>query len=127
MKTGGCHERTRRFYAGWRWGTSRNGRMGLDLCRGRAPRDAPEAGAGLESVDRSDGQTLAGRGQKCGWRAGVALARACVCTLIGLDVGQGVSLAADGGVSQRERPGAALSRSEGRRAEADPRSLFNRA
>ena len=90
--------------------------LGLDLCGGRASLDTTEAGAGLGRAHRSDGHPLAQGRQKCRWRAGVALAGGPVRALVGLNVAQELSLAADGGVPQRERGGAALSRAAGRQS-----------
>src|SRR5215813_150221 len=126
MKTGGHHARTQRLYAGGWWCTSRGGGMGVDFCWGRSSGAAAEAGAGLARAHRRDGEPLAGGGQERGWGAGVAVAGGVVRACVSLNVAQGVSRAADGGVPERERSGTTLSGTAGRPGATDPRSRFDR-
>ena len=77
-------------------------RNGFDFCLRRSPVDAAQAGAGLAGEKSRHDQTLAGGWQKRRWWSWVAVAYGIVFAVIGLDVGQGVSRAANGRVTDPE-------------------------
>src|SRR5262245_59723189 len=105
--SGENHARNNRFYVGGGRCASEARRVSLDLCAGRASAGATQGRAGLESKRRSDGQTLASSRQERGSRSRASGAGIILCAQGGLEAGQGLALAVNGRILERERSGAA--------------------
>ena len=115
------------FYAGEGRYAKCDWQDGFDLCPGRSPGDEAQAGAVLGSNQGCDDQKLARGRQERRWWPWIALAYGFICAVIGLDVAQGISLAADGAIADRERRRTAISRLDGRAVGTDSRSCIDQS
>src|SRR5215813_1443104 len=107
------------FYAGEGRYPKCDWQDGFDLCPGRSPGDEAQAGSGLGSNQGCDDQTLARGRQERRWWPWIALAYGFLCAVLGLDMAQGRSLAAAGGIPDRARRRTAISRLDGRAVGTD--------
>jgi len=127
VTTGEHHERATQFYGDSERCASITRGIDQDLRSGRNSDNAIEASVELGRDQGRNEHTLAQGQQEHRWRPWVTVAYGFICAVIGFEVAQELPLAADGGIPDRERGGAAISRTAGGEIEADSRPRLNRS